>query len=148
MKRQPTPVSDRVRDAIPGDADPQLVREIEMLERIASAGVAHVAANGKWPHWPLDRWITVCGFVGMILGGVWFAGGRWKDVEHDIASLKASVAQLIATQQREQWERAADRAREWELNGINPRPDGPARSRRTLTFPRDERFVGQESPDQ
>lgn len=88
-----TPISDRVAAALTGD-DPVLIREIEALERIASAGVAHVAANGKWPHWPLDRWITVLGFLGVIVAGVFTAGVRWTGVERDIERLNQTVSRI------------------------------------------------------
>lgn len=88
-----TPLSDRVAAALTGD-DPTLIREIEALERIASAGVARVAANGKWPHWPLDRWITVLGFLGVIVAGVFTAGNRWSGVERDIEILNRTVLRI------------------------------------------------------
>lgn len=99
-KRSIGPVSERAKQAL-GTDDPDLVREIEILERLASGEVAHVAANGRFPHWPIDRWIQVCGFAGVIIGGLFFAGSEWSGVKRDIvimreesAVTKADVAKL------------------------------------------------------
>jgi len=84
-------ISDRASDTI---SDRGLLREIEALERIAAGGVAHVAANGKFPHWPIDRWISVLGFTGVIISGIFFAGVRWSSVEAHIDLLQSSVDDL------------------------------------------------------
>jgi hypothetical protein len=141
-----TPISARVQAALAGD-DPTLIREVEMLERIASAGVVHVAANGKWPHWPIDRWITVLGFTGVIVGGLFFAGSQWTGVERDIHELKAAMTSLTRTvgtnraEVSQEVRLLADQIRQATAAVGQPAPS-PGRTPTTPVFPRDDRFSG------
>lgn len=144
MSKTQTPISERVRVAIT-EEDPVLIRELEMLERIASAGVAHVAANGRWPHWPVDRWISVLGFSGVILGGLFVAGSKWSNVERDVAEVKAAVADLNSTvdyNRSTQAQELRDLATQLRtvISAVTP-VDTPRR-RATPTFAPEDRFSG------
>ena len=149
------PLSARVREAL-GEDDPGLVREIAALERIAMAGVAHVASNGKFPNWPIDRWILVVGFIGLVINNVFVSGGQWATINRDIDGLKSTVTEIGQTQRENRAaitaEMAAIRADLREerrrIVGDDGYPTAPTRTPRQAeprgTFPRDEQFSGVE----
>ena len=93
MQDTDTPISQRV--AAMRDADKQLVREIQMLERTAANRVVHGAANGRSPKdWSFERWIQLATLCSVVIGGIWFAGGKWTQMERDVATLKADMADV------------------------------------------------------
>lgn len=66
-------------------SDQQLIAEIRALERIALGRSLKVAANGRFPHWSLERWLAVISFLIFVIGGIWFGGGEWRYVKDNIA---------------------------------------------------------------
>ena len=149
MRHRPTPVSDRVRAAITGE-DPELVREVEALERMTSAGVAQAVVNNKDPRdWPLERWLTVLiaiiSLTGSILGAVWLLGGKYRQWEDNISTIPAIHIEMA--EHRGIWRaiQAEQRRVAYELALRDPRPRqlSPAGASRTPepAFPRDEQFI-------
>jgi len=100
------PVSERVRDLVSG-ADVvgdrrdlfQIVDEVQALERLSSARTVHVAANGKFPRFSIDRWIAIVGAAAAILSAAFVAGGRWSSVETAAADIKELKADIGAIRQ-------------------------------------------------
>jgi hypothetical protein len=135
--------SERVRQA---GADPSLVREAARLEQLTAHGVSNVIANGKFPHWPVDRWISVVGFVGTFLTVVFVFGGRWYRVETAVADLSAKVERIDA--RVSSLSEKLDDVRV-DVAGLKPRPTEPdlqttaAADRRTYgyRFPPEESLI-------
>lgn len=105
--------------------DPQLVKEIEHLERIAAGRVAYVASNGKFPRWSVERWLA---FIGAIISGtlmliawIFFAGGQWAEVKADIKQVRddhAIIRQSNQDMKQQFWElqqelKSIQRVDEW-----------------------------------
>lgn len=138
-------VTERVRDAIiSGDpaALPQLLSEVHALERLAYGRTVHVATNGKFPRWSIERWLavaTAC-MAGVVSVIVWIfaAGGEWRATREGVQELNRKMESLF------QFQRATEQ-RLWELNqkiDANDRADEADRSgRATPVFPRDEALI-------
>lgn len=119
-------VSERAAAALlPSDA--QLIAEIRALERIALGRSLKVAANGKFPHWTLERYLAVIAFLFVVIGGIWFGGGEWRYVKDNIATFThrfdlltqdvAAVKMKIETIERQDAER-----RDAVFRRANPEP--------------------------
>lgn len=142
------PISERVRAALTVE-DPQLVRDIEWLEKASAGKVSHVATNGKHPRdWSPERWLQVAQFVFVIVGGIWFAGGKWAGVEQDIEELQASMAHVVTTVERVDLEQRTTRSVISVLMREVDPPDPAAAfvsprqaDQAEPVFPRDERFI-------
>lgn len=88
--QQRRPLSARVREM----GDETLAQEVEAMERIAMAGVSSVAANGKFPHWPVERWLLVVGFAASIVASTFGAGGKWRALTSDVDEMKRNIATI------------------------------------------------------
>lgn len=87
--------SERVRELL-GHADPALIAEVKGLERLAGSRTVAIAANGKFPHWSLERWLTVVTLVvtsSGVIGGLWFASREWYGVKFDVASTRQQMSE-------------------------------------------------------
>lgn len=135
------PLSDQVR-ALGGDD--ALVREIQKTEGIAMRGVAQVAANGKFPHWPIERWLLVAGIVANSLAYTFGAGGTWRGLSEDVGSLKAQFSSMST-----RMDTLADRvndirvdvARNTARDRDEAAPEVPAPARTPFWFPRSEHLI-------
>lgn len=89
-------VSERVAAHAP--MDPDLLAQIRALERLALDRTVQVATNGKFPHWTVERWMTVLTFITVIFGWFFFVGGQWGTVKSDISELKRAAVVLQENQ--------------------------------------------------
>lgn len=124
-----------------------LIKEIEAVEKVAIAGVANASANGKFPHWPVDRWISVIGFTGAIIAAIFGAGSRWNRLSSDVDGLQRQVETLSSkmdanqTQTDHRLDALANSVAEIKLQVTPPAVSVvPARPR--MTFPSDSQFFG------
>lgn len=138
--RDALPLSERVRSVLP-DEDPQLIREIEMTERVAMGRVSHITANGRSPRdWSLERWAVLVQLVVLVGGGIYFLGGWSKEVERDIDELKrglSSVVLQVSTnrdQVTSQIQRLSDQVSDLAGTAKAERP--------SMAFPRESQFIG------
>jgi len=158
MKVRPTPLSDRLAEAMRlGRVNPEDLREVQGLEKIAAGNVTHVAVNGKNPKdWTIERWITVLTFAGMVTGGIvaaiWAAGSKSTLIveQHSrlieiVSSLDAKVTAIQEEQRRVMNELLAADLLEAEQARSKPTP-APARRGRAA-FPSSERLMSGE-PEQ
>lgn len=73
-------------------ADPQLVREVQQMERISVAGLSYVAANGRGlKGWPIERWLLVVGLAANTAAYTFGAGSTWRGLTVDVATLQRDV---------------------------------------------------------
>lgn len=82
------PLSDRVKAALVTD-DPMLIRELQMLERLASGNVSYVAANGRFPKWTVERYLLVCGFAASLFVQAFYLGGKLQNVDLRLAAIES-----------------------------------------------------------
>lgn len=80
------------------------LRHIANLERIAFAKTMAVTSNGKFPHWSIERWMSVLTFTSVLVGGIWFASTQWGDVKRGLDRVTADIESLRSSS-------AADRVR-------------------------------------
>lgn len=103
-RRDDTPLSDRVRAALTGE-DPDLIREIEVIERTAAGKYASIAANGRWPHWPLQTWLSVIAAVSgattAILAFAFTIGGRYDRLTTAVDNHEGRLGRIEQTDQRQ-----------------------------------------------
>jgi len=102
-------VSERVQDLVSsadvvGDRRDLrgLVDEVRAYERVFTAKTVHAAANGKFPHWPLQTWVVILCVLGTIGLNVFSAGGKWfavetaaselKELRHEISGVREDLA--------------------------------------------------------
>lgn len=78
-------IAERVAAALSVEDD-ELMGEVRALERIALGRSLKVAANGKFPHWTLERWMAVIAFIGGIVMAISFWGGEWRYVKDSISA--------------------------------------------------------------
>jgi hypothetical protein len=139
-------------------SDASLIRDIEGLERAASAGVAHAVVNNThWRDWPLERWLAVLTFAmaltGGIVGAIWMAGGEWAQIQRAVAIVPVLVAGQAETKaELHRIGTAVGQIQDTQQRSLSvvleatPRPASRPRDP-AATFPREEQtFIGRGSP--
>lgn len=98
--------------------------------------------------WSVDRWISVLGFAGVLISGIFFTGMRWNSLDRDVTQLqgemqRATVALELVTANQWQTTRQLDDVANQLRMLLAGRTDivpttqpGPS-----ARFPRDQQFV-------
>lgn len=96
MERSEASVVSSVSERVAAEhaIDPQLLSEIHALERMALGRALAVATNGKFPHWTVERWLSVLTFVGGVVVSIFFFGGEWTHVKQDVQRSTADIAAI------------------------------------------------------
>lgn len=87
--------SERLR-ALVGHHEPELVAEVAGLERLANSRTVAIAANGKFPRWSLERWLTLVTLIvtsSGVIGFLWFASREWYGVKFVVSTMQEQVTQ-------------------------------------------------------
>lgn len=135
MTKPVIPVSARLAEAL--GADHPLVKDVGYLESVSAGQLAFVGRNNTFPHWPIERWISVIGFASTFIAIVFVAGNKWQNIETGQVDLTKRVSHVEQVQTEATNSMGNLTTRVTTLEAVRPLRI-PSR---TPVFPREDHFA-------